>query len=413
LDVPVDALAPDSSRAEAGGDSAAFDAAPLYQSRGDNAGEHPDFTDYTPARITLKDHLTGQIALLGLTTAERHIAAALTDSLDDNGYLGLDVSSLALDLGLPDEVIRSVITKLQGLEPAGVYAASLGECLALQLKAKNRFDPAMAALIAHLPLLAKRDFAALQPICGVDRADLLDMLAEIRGLDPKPGAAFLPNASEAVIPDVVVSAAPDGSWTVQLNADALPRVLVDRDYHRVVSAKVRDETDKAFLADCLKNASWLERSLDQRATTILKVASEIVRQQDMFLLHGVSHLRPMSLRALAELVDLHESTVSRVTVGKFMATPRGLFELRYFFTAAIGHSGDGDDHSAEAVRHRIKTLIDSERATKVLSDDAIVEALVAEKIDIARRTVAKYREAMGIASSVERRREKKALAGLR
>jgi RNA polymerase sigma-54 factor len=413
LDVPVEALTPDMSNADIGNETAPNSLQSLRDSRTySQGGDAQSFEDYTAARVTLKDHLNGQIALLGLSPSDRIIAAALTDSLDDNGYLGVDIAALGADLAQPLNQVSQVLCELQKLEPAGVYAASLSECLALQLRAKNRFDPAMEALINHLPLLAKRDFAALQPICGVDRSDLMDMLTEIRALDPKPGAAFLPSASETVVPDVVVSAAPDGSWSVQLNPDALPRILVDRDYHRIVSAKVRTEDEKSFLAECLKNASWLERSLDQRATTILKVASEIVRQQDMFLLHGVSHLRPMSLRALAELVDLHESTVSRVTVGKYMTTPRGLFELRYFFTAAIGHSGEGDDHSAEAVRHRIKALIDAERPAKVLSDDAIVEALVAEKIDIARRTVAKYREAMGIASSVERRREKKALAGL-
>jgi RNA polymerase sigma-54 factor len=407
LDAPADALSPEATRADE----------PLLPRNGPGSGPLPhggdfDFEDVCAARVTLKDHLASQIALLGLAPVDRMIAAALTDMLDDNGYLGAEPDVLAADLGVPAKRLTDVLAWLRGLEPVGVYASSLADCLGLQLAARNRLDPAMAALLQHLPLLAKRDFTGLQPLCGVDTSDLLDMLAEIRALDPRPGAAFLSEGAEPVVPDIIVRAAPEGGWQVQLNADALPRVLVDRDYHARIVPHVRDAKDREFLSECLKNAGWLERSLDQRATTILKVASEIVRQQDAFFLHGVAHLRPMSLRMLAEKVDLHESTVSRVTVGKYMSTPRGLFELRYFFTAAIQHAGEGELHSAEAVRHRIRGLIDAERPCAVLSDDAIVEALVADRIDIARRTVAKYREAMGIASSVERRREKKALAGL-
>ncbi len=401
LDALLDNVFPDAIMAE-----------PARIQRGENSFSGEELEDNWAETITLKAHLNAQIALLRLLPAERAIAATLTDALDDNGYLTVTLADMAEAFSVPENTVQHVLNRLQTLEPAGTFARSLAECMALQLAAIDRLDPAMQALLDHLPLLAKRDFTALQGICGVDNADLLDMLAEIKRLDPKPGAAFLSSGAEPVVPDVIVGEAADGSWSVQLNPDALPRVLVDKVYYAKIAPHARSNEDKLFLSECLKNANWLERSLDQRAKTVLKVASEIVRQQDGFFVHGVSHLRPLSLRALAELVEMHESTISRVTVNKFMATPRGTFELRYFFTAAIQSSETGETHSAESVRHRIRSMIDNEVAKKVLSDDAIVDALMAEKIDIARRTVAKYRESMGIASSVERRREKKAMAGL-
>jgi RNA polymerase sigma-54 factor len=401
LDAPLDNVFPDAIMAE-----------PARLQRGETFSGGDEIEETRAESVTLKAYLNGQIALLRLSNEERPIASTLTDALDDNGYLSATLAEIAEAFVVPVNAVANLLVRLQTLEPAGAYARNLAECLALQLKAKDRFDPAMQALLDNLPLLAKRDFASLQPICGVDSADLLDMLAEIKRLDPKPGAAFLSSGAEAIVPDVIVAQAADGGWSVQLNPDALPRVLVDKVYYASIAPHARTDQDKLFLSECLKNANWLERSLDQRAKTILKVASEIIRQQDGFFVHGVSHLRPLSLRALADLVEMHESTISRVTVNKFMASPRGTFELRYFFTAAIQSSENGETHSAESVRHRIRAMIDNEKAKKVLSDDAIVDALLAEKIDIARRTVAKYRESMGIASSVERRREKKALAGL-
>jgi RNA polymerase sigma-54 factor len=268
----------------------------------------------------------------------------------------------------------------------------------------------MRLLVANLDLLARRDFHALKRICGVDEEDILDMLAEIKALDPRPGTAFSGGASEAVIADVEVRAASDGSWAIELSPDTLPRVLVNQVYFARVSGHAKNQAEKDFLAECLQSASWLTRSLDQRAKTILKVASEIVRQQDAFLVHGVRHLRPLNLRAVADAIGMHESTVSRVTANKYMLTPRGVFELRYFFTASIAASGGGEAHSSAAVRDRVKQLIDEEKPTEVLSDDAIVAMLKADGVDIARRTVAKYREGLNISSSVQRRREKRALA---
>ena len=379
------------------------------------AGNGPSSEDFdmeavAAAQVTLRDRVGEQIALAFHDPALRLIAAELADNLDSAGYLQADMAEIAARLGADQAAMDAALAVCQTFEPTGIFARDLGECLALQLAARDRFDPAMQALTANLDLLGKRDFQALKRICGVDEEDILDMLTEIKALDPRPGMAFSGGGSEAVVADVEVRAANDGTWAVELNPETLPRVLVDQVYFAHVSARARSEADKDFLSECLQNANWLTRSLDQRAKTILKVASEIVRRQDAFLVHGVRHLKPLNLRAVADAIGMHESTVSRVTVNKYMLTPRGVFELRYFFTAAIASSEGGEAHSSEAVRDRIKQLIDEETPADVLSDDTIVDRLKADGIDIARRTVAKYREGMAIPSSVQRRREKRALA---
>ncbi|WP_137153842.1 RNA polymerase factor sigma-54 [Rhizobium sp. FKL33] len=375
------------------------------------SSEAYDLDDFVASQVTLKDHLDRQIPFSVTSDIERLIARHLTDMLDENGYLGAEVDELAGRLNARREDVDAVLAKLQELDPPGVYARSLSECLAIQLRLKNRLDPAMSALLANLELLARRDFASLKKICGVDEEDLLDMLGEIRALDPKPGSSFESAPSESIIPDVIVKAAADGGWTVEINPDTLPRVLVNQTYYEKVAGSVaKQSSDHAFLAECLQNANWLTRSLDQRAKTIMKVATEIVRQQDAFFAQGIAHLRPLNLKTVAEAIKMHESTVSRVTSNKYMLTPRGLFELKYFFTVSLASNEGGDGHSAESVRHRIKAMIQEETADKILSDDDIVEALGGEGIEIARRTVAKYREAMNIPSSVQRRREKRAMA---
>jgi len=304
-----------------------------------------------------------------------------------------------------------VLAVLQGFDPPGICARTLSECLAIQLKERDRFDPAMQALLAHLDLVARRDFSALRRICGVDDADLSDMIAEIRRLNPKPGLSFGSSVVQPIVPDVFVRPSQEGGWLVELNSDTLPKVLVNQTYYSEVSRTAKNDGEKSYLADCLQTATWLIRALDQRAKTILKVSTEIVRQQDAFFAHGVQFLRPLNLKTVADAIGMHESTVSRVTANKYMATSRGIFELKYFFTSSIAAADGGEAHSAEAVRHRIKQLIDAESAQDVLSDDTIVERLRGAGIDIARRTVAKYREAMRIPSSVQRRREKQQLAG--
>ncbi|MBZ0163194.1 MAG: RNA polymerase factor sigma-54 [Notoacmeibacter sp.] len=377
---------------------------------GGAAAEGLDIDQYTAAPVTLSDHLREQIALAFREPGDLLIAGELAGWLDESGYLTGETADIAARLGTDEAKVARVLAACQQLDPPGVFARDLSECLALQLKTRDRFDPAMAAMVANLELLARRDFASLKGICGVDEEDLLDMLAEIRALDPKPGLAFQTGMADAIVPDVIVRSAADGTWQVELNSDALPRVLMNQAYAARISAQAKTPSDREFISECVQNASWLTRSLDQRAKTILKVAVEIVRQQDAFLLHGVEHLRPLNLRTVADAIAMHESTVSRVTANKYMLTPRGVFEMRYFFTAAIQSAEGGDAHSAESVRHRIRQLIDGERAENVLSDDAIVDQLRQAGIEVARRTVAKYREGMSIPSSVQRRREKKALA---
>jgi RNA polymerase sigma-54 factor len=364
---------------------------------------------FVQAETTLGDWLRAQLVLAVSEPARRMIGQYLIDLVDEAGYVGGDLETVAERLGTDVNEIEAVLGVLQSFDPPGICARNLAECLTLQLKEHDRFDPAMAALIGRLDLLAKRDFAALKKICGVGDEDLVDMIAEIRRLNPKPGLAFGSAMVQPIVPDVFVRSGPDGGWIVELNSDTLPKVLVNQSYYSEVSATARRDTDKSYLAECLQSATWLVRALDQRARTILKVANEIVRQQDGFFAHGVEHLRPLNLKTVAEAISMHESTVSRVTANKYMATSRGIFELKYFFTSAIAAAHGGEAHSAEAVRHRIKQLIDAEAAADVLSDDTIVDKLRESGIDIARRTVAKYREAMRIPSSVQRRREKQAV----
>ncbi|HWF93773.1 MAG TPA: RNA polymerase factor sigma-54 [Xanthobacteraceae bacterium] len=355
---------------------------------------------------TLADHLAEQLVLAVVDPARRLIGQYLIDLVDEAGYLAGDLAHVADKLGAPLPEIEAMLATLQTFDPPGVCARDLTECLSIQLRERDRFDPAMQALVAHLDLLAKRDIQGLRKTCGVSEDDLIDMIAEIRHLNPKPGLAFGTTLVQPIVPDVFVRAAADGGFLVELNSETLPKVLVNQSYYAQVAKTARNDKDKTYLADCLQTATWLIRALDQRARTILKVSTEIVRQQDAFFVHGVQHLRPLNLKTVADAIAMHESTVSRVTANKYMATSRGIFELKYFFTSAIAAADGSEAHSAEAVRHRIKQLIDAESPRAVLSDDTLVEKLRVAGIEIARRTVAKYREAMRIPSSVQRRREK-------
>ncbi|WP_026187650.1 RNA polymerase factor sigma-54 [Ensifer sp. BR816] len=370
------------------------------------AGERPALEEFAASAETLHDHVARQVALTAFTPQERLIAGELTDHLEDTGYIHVNLLELARRLDAREVDVERVLEALQLFDPPGIFARSLSECLEIQLRQRDRFDPAMAALVANLEMLAQRDFQALTRHCGVDEDDLLDMLHEIRTLDPKPGNRYQSGGPDYIIPDVWVMPSPAGGWQIELNPDMLPKVLINQTYFAEVSRlTAHNSQDQAFLNECFQNASWLVRSLDQRAKTILKVATEIVRQQDVFLEHGIAHLRPLNLKTVADAIDMHESTVSRVTSNKYMLTPRGVFELKYFFTVAIASTQGGDAHSAEAVRHRIKAIIAAESTDEVLSDDEIVARLKETGISIARRTVTKYREALNIPSSVQRRRE--------
>jgi RNA polymerase sigma-54 factor len=354
----------------------------------------------------LRDHLTAQLGLEIADPVDRMIAAYLIDLVDDAGYLTEDLAGIAAVLGCDIARLEAVLARLQRFDPPGIFARNLAECLALQLRERNRLDPAMQTLLDNLPLLAARDGASLMRLCAVDAADLADMIAEIKALDPKPGLALDPVTAQIVVPDIIMRPQPHGSWLVELNSETLPRVLVNNRYYATVSRGAARKVDKEYLTERLQSANWLVKSLHQRAVTILRVATEIVNQQSAFFQHGVQFLRPLILRDIAAVINMHESTVSRVTTNKFMMTPRGIYELKYFFTSSIQASSGGDAHSAEAVRFRIKALIDAEAGSEVLSDERIVDILSKDGVDIARRTVAKYRESLRIPSSVQRRREK-------
>ncbi|MEQ1670898.1 MAG: RNA polymerase factor sigma-54 [Hyphomicrobium sp.] len=381
--------------------------ASVTQRMHNHSDDEGDFESLAAAEVSLRAYLSDQVPLILQEPAERLIGQYLIDMVDEAGYISASMSNLAERLGAPLEMVEGVLAKLQTLDPPGICARTLAECLALQLKDQNRYDPLMARLLDNLDLLAARNLAALKKSVGADMDDLIDMIQEIKRLNPKPGLKFGSVQMQPVVPDVLVRAAADGGWHVELNSDTLPRVLVNRSYYTRISKTAANDKDKDYLLECLQTANWLVKSLDQRARTILRVAEQIVRQQDAFFMHGVQHLRPLNLKTIADAISMHESTVSRVTSNKYVATPRGIFELKYFFTSSIASSSDGEAHSSESVRFRIKQLIDAERADDVLSDDQLVDRLKTEGVDIARRTVAKYREALRIPSSVQRRRDKR------
>ena len=385
-----------------------------YRNRGEIrsetlGAEAPDIDQYVAAQVTLSEHLAKQISLLIDLPQQRMIARNLIDNLDEAGYLSTDCATIALQLGAPVDQVEDVLSRVQGVDPIGVFARDLQECLSIQLAERDRLDPMMVDLLKHLELVAGHDFEKLMKIIGATKEDIAGMLADIRELDPRPGRGFGEAPIQAIVPDVFVRAGPNGEWLIELNTEILPKVLVNRTYYASVTKNPLKPDEKAFLVDCLQTANWLTKSLDQRAQTILKVTTEIVRRQDGFLLHGVTHLKPMTLKNVADAIDVHESTVSRVTTHKYVSTPRGLFEMKYFFTTALGSSQGTEEHSAESVRYLIKKMIDEEDIQAILSDETIAESLKnTHSIEVARRTVAKYREGLNIPSSVIRRRQKKA-----
>jgi RNA polymerase sigma-54 factor len=366
--------------------------------------------DYVAQQPTLRDHLRDQLNLAVPDGARRLIGEDLIDQIDDAGYFTGSLEEVAERLGAPLAWVEEALTVLHGFDPPGVGARNLAECLAIQLRECNRYDPAMAKLLQNLELLAAHDLNRLRRVCEVDQEDLMEMIGEIRALNPKPGLQFGSSRVEAIVPDILVTVAAQGGWQVQLNQETLPRISVNQKFYASARRGAKSDKDKIYLQGCMSTANWLARSLDQRRRTMLKVAREIIRQQAGFFTLGVRGLKPLSLRDIADQIAMHESTVSRVTSNKYMQTPRGTFELKYFFTSAINSASPGESHSSEAVKHRIKQLIDAESPRNVLSDDKIVEVLRDEGIEIARRTVAKYREIMRILSSVQRRRKKNALA---
>lgn len=397
LDVADHALDPERAPGDAGD-----------WSRGDigaGDGELPDLENRSSAGPTLAEHLSAQVGAVAHDTREALVALRIIGELDEAGYLPTDLRLIAEDLGVPLAEAERALTTVQSLEPTGVGARTLAECLALQAKEADRYDPCMARLIDNLDLVAAGDIARLKRMCEVDDEDFADMLAELREYDPKPGLAYGGSAEAAVVPDVLITPK-DGGWDIRLNEASLPRLVVNREYYLELKSGARDKASQGWLNEQLGEADWLIRALDQRQKTILKTAAEIVKRQEGFFREGVTAMRPLTLREVAEEIEMHESTVSRVTSNKYLACPRGTFELKYFFSSGVG-AADGEGASSEAIKARIKTLCENEDPKKVLSDQKLADMLNGEGYDLARRTVAKYREAIGIGSSAQRRRQKK------
>ena len=380
-------------------------AGPSREQAGSGGGEGLNLDQHMGEVVSLRHHLLDQLQITFSEADERLIGLHLIDMLDPAGYVTEDLTQLADQLGCETARVESVLLRMQSFDPTGIFARSLPECLALQLAERNRLDPAMQALLDNLDLIAKHDLAALRQACNVDKEDFAEMMAELRALDPKPAAAFDLLPVEPIVPDIFMRPLPKGGWGLELNSDSLPRVLVNERYYTKVCAATRGKADREYLSERFQSANWLVKALNQRAKTILRVASEIVRQQEAFFHKGLDQMKPLTLRDIAETIEMHESTVSRVTSNKYIATPRGTFELKYFFGSSIAGT-DGVSLASESVRQRIKQLIDGEPKNKVLSDDSIVSILRSSGVEIARRTVAKYRDSMRIPSSVERRRQK-------
>ena len=372
---------------------------------GGHDGDDRGIDDLAAMPRNLRAHLGEQLRLSMRDPKDRIIGGHLIALLDGAGRVVASNAEIAAAMGIEEATVAQVRDIMMRFDPPGLFATCLRDCLAAQLADRNRLDPAMVALLDNLDMLGRRDLRGLMQVCEVDGEDLTEMIAEIRALDPKPGAGWDDGPLQQVVPDVLMRALPDGEWFIELNPETMPRVLVNERYHARVNARAGRE-ERSYIGENLSSANWLVKSLQQRSNTIMKVAAEIVRQQDGFFRGGVGHLRPLILRDVAGAVEMHESTVSRVTANKYIATPRGTFELKYFFTTALAAVSGGESHSAEAVRHRIRALVGAEAPEDVLSDDAIVSALRREGVDIARRTVAKYRDALRIPSSVQRKREK-------
>lgn len=371
--------------------------------------ERHDFLidQYTGEEESLTAVLLGQAE--DLASGDRVIAAAIIGTLDAAGYLLESLADIAARLGVTEEEAARVLALVQGFEPTGVAARSLAECLILQARAADRYDPPMAALLDHLETVATGDIATLCRLCDVDAEDMADMLHELRAYDPKPGLRYGGTIAKSVVPDVFVFRK-GGQWVAELNDETLPRVVVNHSYGAGLGKAMTRKPESRFVRHCMSRGNWLVKTLQQRADTILKVASALVQVQQNFFEHGVQQLKPLTLAEIADAVGVHESTVSRAVSNKYLSCERGTFELKYFFTTAITNT-DGSTSSALAVRERIRDLIGAEQPLKPLSDGELVALLQKEGHDIARRTVAKYRDVLGIPSSFDRRRQAKLRSG--
>lgn len=376
---------------------------------GGDMGDTPDWEQLRAAEVTLTEHLEGQIGALASDAQTAFIARHIIGLLDEAGYLTVPLEEVADDLGVDIFDAKAGLRLVQSLDPSGVGARNLAECIAIQAREADRYDPCMKALIDNLDLVARGEVERLKRLCRVDDEDFADMLRELRSYNPRPGLAFAPAETGTVVPDILLTANAAGGWDIAINEETLPKLIVNRGYYLELNRGATNKESQSWLKEKLADAHWLIRALDQRQKTILKTAAEIVKQQDGFFRRGVAELRPLTLREVAEQIGMHESTVSRVTSNKYLWCERGTFELKYFFTSGVA-SADGEGASSAAIKARIKALIDAETAKNILSDQQLAEMLQKEGFDLARRTVAKYREAIGLGSSAERRRAKK-LAG--
>lgn len=368
---------------------------------------------------SLYEHLSQQIQLEFASPQDQMLALSLVEHLDEAGYFRGNLKKIAEQFAADLEDVELVLARCQQMEPAGLFALDLAQCLELQLKDQGLLTPAFHALLANLSLMGSHDYRKLQQKCNVSEDEFRRMLVQLKRLDPKPALAFTHDVVQTLIPDVTMrrnrNPQQPGTWIVELNPDALPKILVNQRYAAIVQQKGNrpktkpDENQTEYLIDKLQSAQFLVKALDQRAQSILKIASEIVRQQEAFFAYGVAYMKPLVLRDIASAVEVHESTVSRITTQKYIETPRGTFELKYFFSSHVGGGVGSMEHTAHAVKARIKQLIDAENPKQILSDDQLVELLKLDDIPIARRTVTKYREALGIGSSVDRRRQKNPL----
>ena len=369
------------------------------------AGGFADIDRLVQPGPSLRDHLIRQINADFRDPRERTIARGLADMLDGNGRFEGDPSAASVALGCDGGSLDMVLEKCRRLDPAGVFARSLEECLAIQLDRRGYLDGAYRVLLDNLDLVANRETARLGRLSGLDEAELLRRMREIRSLDPRPGAAFGYDAVPAVVPDVVVGRA-GGGWRIELNDDLVPLLVVNRGLYVRSRSRLRRDRDRDFIRHQLRSANWLVRALERRRATLLGVAGEIVSRQEAFLEHGLSHLKPLTLRTVAGAIGVHESTVGRAVANKYLATACGVFAMRSLF--AGGFRCDAGDRSAAAIRSRIRAIVEAETAATVVSDGRLAAILQEDGIRIARRTVAKYRDAMQIPPSALRRRHKRA-----
>lgn len=338
---------------------------------------------------------------------EQLLARYLCEYLDSAGYFRGNIKELSLQLKISEQKLNNILHILKQFEPSGIFAQDLAECLKLQLEAEKETNSTAYRLLDYLPQIAEKKFKEIKKLCQIDDEELQRGIQKIKSLNPKPTADYYAQENRVIIPDVIVKRNRYGQYQVELNEASLPRVLINRHYYAEIKQTIKDKESKHFLTEKINSANFLTKALHQRATTILKVCEEIIKYQYDFFEKGIEYLKPMLLKDIAENIEMHESTVSRISNGKYMHTPLGLFELKYFFSQAAGSYSGNEQTSVLSIKHKIKKLIDEEETSHILSDDEISEILARSSIKVARRTVAKYRESLGLGSSAQRKREKR------